>query len=106
MAFSYYARKEKQADGSYGYPENPVYDALGKDGSTAEPEEVITITKKDGSTVDRVVRREVHQFPDGATIYELHPHGHEPGVSRRMFDALVARVEALEAKSVGEQAPF
>lgn len=106
MAFSFYARKEKLADGSYGYPDKPAYDALGRDGSTAEPEQVISITKKNGETVDRVVKRQVHQFPDGATIYELHPMGHEPGVSRGMFEALVARVEALEAKSVGEKVPY
>ena len=101
MGFQFFARKEKQEDGSYAFPEKPIYDAIGREGSTARPNEVISIEKKKGGSVDRVVKRKLHQFESGDTIYELHPHGYEPadvGVSQEAHDALAARVSALEEK--------
>ena len=113
MGFTFHARKTKQADGSYGYPENPTYDAIGRDGSTAAPGDTIEIEKKSGDTVERVVKRELHQFKSGDTVYELWPYGEEPGVTRTEHQALRNRVEALEAtvaelvgKQVAEGAPY
>ena len=109
--FVFYARKTKNPKtGDWEFPENPVYDAVGREGSTAEPGDTIEITKKSGETVDRVVKRQLHQFKSGDTVYELWPLGEEPGVTRAQFDVLADRVTTLEeqlAAIAGKQdAPF
>ena len=72
MAFKFWARKEKNEEGVWEIPDEPVFDILGYDGETASPGEWVEVTKKDGSTVDRRVKAERHQFPSGDRIYSVY----------------------------------
>ena len=70
--FQFWMRRERNEEGVWEIPDNPVFDIIGKDGATASPGEWVEVTKKDGQTVDRRVKRQLHQFPSGDTIYSVY----------------------------------